>query len=158
MSSKINFRPMEIYEQPLVRGMIKDLYAALLAPQGWMTDDKISATFNRLHKHPEHLKIDVFEMDQQLVGYAILFDFWYNEYGGMVLNIDELYVTPQFRSQGLASMYIEKLSTRTHYKALSLEVLPRNKEAFSLYKRLGFEAKETKTLHKILYSVSDFQH
>gem|GEM_PF-5785725 len=57
--------------------MIKDLYAALLAPQDWIRDEKITATFNRLHNHSQHLKIDVFEIDQQLIGYAILFDFWY---------------------------------------------------------------------------------
>jgi ribosomal protein S18 acetylase RimI-like enzyme len=150
MTSEINFRPMETHDEIRVRSMIKALYVALLAPEDWITDEKISATFNRLRSHPGHLKIDVFETDQQLVGYAILFDFWYNEYGGMVLNIDELYVVPAFRSKGVATMYIEKLITHSEYKALSLEVLLRNKRAFSLYKRLGFEEKETRMLHKIL--------
>ena len=141
---------MGMHDQPQVRSMIKDLYAALLAPQDWITDEKISATFDQWQRHSGHLKIDVFETDEQLVGYAILFDFWYNEYGGMVLNIDELYVVPAFRSKGVARMYIEKLITHSEYKALSLEVLPRNKGAFSLYKRLGFEEKETRMLHKML--------
>ena len=150
MTSEINFRPMDMHDQPQVRSMIKDLYTVLLAPQDWITDEKISATFDQWQRHSGHLKIDVFETDEQLVGYAILFDFWYNEYGGMVLNIDELYVVPAFRSKGVASMYIEKSITHSEYKALSLEVLPRNKGAFSLYKRLGFEEKETRMLHKML--------
>lgn len=150
MTSEINFRPMKMHDQPQVRSMIKDLYAALLAPRDWITDEKISATFDQWQRHSGHLKIDVFEANEQLVGYAILFDFWYNEYGGMVLNIDELYVVPPFRSKGVASMYIKKLITHSEYKALSLEVLPRNKGAFSLYKRLGFEEKETRMLHKML--------
>lgn len=141
---------MATHHQPLVRKMIKDLYADLRAPQDWMTDEKIAATFKRFESDPKHLRIEVFEVDDKIAGYSILFDFWYNEFGGMVLNIDELYIVPEFRSNGLASMYIEKLAAETEYKALSLEASPHNKRAFALYKKLGFEEKETRMLYKVL--------
>lgn len=134
-----------------VSSMIKDLYKSLGAKDEYITDEKISATFQRAHTHPEHLKIEVFESENKIVGYAILFDFWYNEYGGMVLQIDELYVIPEFRGKGIASEYVAKLARETKdHVALSLEVLPENEKAWELYKRMGFEQKETLALHKIL--------
>jgi hypothetical protein len=60
---------METRDEPLVRSMIKDLYAGLLSRENWITDEKISATFKLFQAaFPKHLKIDVIEIDQQLVG------------------------------------------------------------------------------------------
>jgi ribosomal protein S18 acetylase RimI-like enzyme len=86
-----------------------------------------------------------------IAGYALLFKYWYNEFGGMVLNVDELFVKPEFRDQGIASLYLSELSRKAKdYVALSLEVLPTNKEAYSLYRRTGFTEKETVALYKML--------
>jgi ribosomal protein S18 acetylase RimI-like enzyme len=145
------FRPMKLEESDIVAEMIKTLYRTLKAPAEYMTDKKIAATFKQLQLQPESLEMDVFEINKTIVGYALLFKFWYNEYGGMVLNIDELFVDPDFQSRGIASLYLSELSKkRDDYVALSLEVLPENKGAYSLYKRIGFQEKETITLHKLL--------
>jgi hypothetical protein len=37
----------------------------------------------------------------------------------MVLNIDELCIIQEFRSKGVASIYIERLATQGEYKAQS---------------------------------------
>ena len=69
----------------------------------------------------------------------------------MVWNIDELFVQSEFQRQGISSLYLFSLSKRTADRAaLSLEVLPQNKGAYDLYKRTGFQEKETVTLYKLL--------
>lgn len=145
------FRPMQAEDSLAVAEMSKALYQSLGAPAAYVTDEKIMATFRQLSIQPQHLQLEVFVLKEQLVGYALLFKFWYNEYGGMVLNIDEIFVKPGFRSLGISSRYLDALARRKDgHVALSLEVLPENKRAYSLYKRTGFEEKETVTLHKIL--------
>jgi GNAT superfamily N-acetyltransferase len=149
---KLVFRPMQSADQNIIAEMIKTLYRTLGAPDVYMTDKKIEATFKQLSLQTGHLELEVFEIDKIIVGYALLFKFWYNEYGGMVLNIDELFVKPDFRSQGIASHYLSKLSQKKNdFVALSLEVLLENKEAYALYKREGFREKDgLVALYKLL--------
>lgn len=146
------FRPMGTEDHTIVSQMMKSLYHALLLPDDYMTDEKIRATFNQLRIQPTHLTLDVFELGGTIVGYGLLFKFWYNEFGGMVLNVDELFVEPDFRSRGITTHYLLQLAQKKErdYVALCLEVLPDNKGAYSLYKRSGFVEKETVTLYKIL--------
>lgn len=147
----IAYRAITPADHTIVRRMIKALYDSLRTPEGYMTDQKIDATFDQLHRQPDHLELDVFEVDSIIVGYALLFKFWYNEFGGMILNIDELFVQPEFRDRGVASHYLSTLNKRkSDYVALSLEVLPQNERALALYKRAGFTEKETLTLYRFL--------
>jgi ribosomal protein S18 acetylase RimI-like enzyme len=146
------FRPMRPEDRSTVTEMMKALYRALQLPDGYLTDKKIDATMSELQVQPTHLALDVFEVDGKVVGYALLFKYWYNEFGGMVLNIDELFVELKSRSKGIATHYLTQLqdSGKRDYVALALEVLPENKGAYSLYKKAGFKEKETVSLYKIL--------
>jgi len=142
---------MQVEDQQVIAEMVKLLYRSLHAPDDYMPEKKIAATFEQLHVQPEYLKLDVFEVNGKVAGYALLFKFWYNEFGGTVWNIDELFVQPEFQRQGISSDYLSSLSKRTADRvALSLEVLPGNKRAYDLYKRTGFQEKETITLYKLL--------
>ena len=83
----------------------------------------------------------VFEQGSSTVGYSILINFWSNEFGGNILIIDELFVRKEFRSQGIASQFIQHLA-ETKFNdsvALQLEVTPDNHRALALYKNLGFK-------------------
>jgi len=145
------YRAMKPVDRDIVRGMIRTLYDTLHAPVGYMTDQKIDATFAQVQRQTGYLELDVFEVDANVVGYALLFKFWYSEFGGMILNIDELFVLPDFRDRGIASHYLSTLAKqKSDYVALSLEVLPQNEKALALYKRIGFSEKETLTLYKLL--------
>ena len=145
------FRHMQTTDSTTVAEMMKSLYQSLQAPADYLTDEKIAATFKQVQNQTGHLQLEVFEIDKILVGYALLFQFWYNEFGGMVLNIDELFVKPDCRSLGIASLYLSELTKRKEgYVAMSLEVLPENKKAYQLYKRNGFIEKETITLYRLI--------
>jgi GNAT superfamily N-acetyltransferase len=83
----------------------------------------------------------VFEAEGRIVGYALLINFWSNEYGGIVLNIDELYVVPERRGAGTGTAFLNYLAAGHpgDCVALKLEVLPYNRRALRLYEKLGFE-------------------
>ena len=76
-----------------------------------------------------------------MIGYALLINFWSNEYGGNMLIIDELYILPNHRNKGLGTSFIDFLK-KTKYNnsvAIELEVLPYNVKALEWYKKLGFQ-------------------
>ncbi len=80
---------------------------------------------------------------QEVVGYALLVAFWSNELGGETCEIDELYVTPEHRSKGLASKLLRSVAEGKgpwdrRPVALGLQVTPDNARAKALYLKLGF--------------------
>jgi GNAT superfamily N-acetyltransferase len=136
----IIFRPMQEGEKDLVTGLIKSLYQDD-PDSNFMTEEKIKLTFETLGRHPDYGSVLVFQQHSQIIGYAILINFWSNEYGGIILTIDELLVVPAVRGQGIGTAFIKYL-IETHFNnfvALKLEVLPYNARALKLYKSLGFK-------------------
>lgn len=136
----IVFRLMQAGEKKLVTKMILDLYQD--DPDNkFMTEEKIQLTFHTLEQHPDYGRVLVFEQKNRIIGYAILINFWSNEYGGILLIIDELFVVPAFRNQGIGSAFIKHLIAIRHsnFVALKLEVLPYNDRALKLYESLGFK-------------------
>lgn len=61
--------------------------------------------------------------------------------GGM-MEIDDLYIFPECRGQGIGTAVIEKCCGETDLPVM-LYVFTRNTGAFSLYQRLGFRVTET---------------
>ena len=98
--------------------------------------------------NPKRGKIIVFAKENTIIGYSILIFYWSNEYGGVVLHIDELYVKPEHRGGGVATKFFRYLlRSQQSVVALQLEVTPSNKRALNYYNRLGF--KKARNLHLI---------
>jgi ribosomal protein S18 acetylase RimI-like enzyme len=112
-----------------------------------VTPEKAERTFSALTEHPDFGQITVVEIDGTVVGYAILINFWSNEFGGNMLTIDELYIAPDFRGQGIGTQFIQQIIV-THPSAVAfqLEVSPENKRANELYQRLGFVSQRNSVL------------
>lgn len=145
----IHYRPIQVPEQPLVAQMMKALYDE--DPEDHpLPEAHISRTFEQLSAHPDYGNILVFELENQIIGYAVLINFWSNEYGGIVLSIDELYILPPFRGKGIGTHFIQFLHTTRFHNAvaLELEVIPYNTRALELYKKLGFS---TSNRHHLLW-------
>jgi ribosomal protein S18 acetylase RimI-like enzyme len=76
-------------------------------------------------------------------GLACLSFCWTLEHGGKSAWLDELYVLPQFRSQGIGKALLEatlKYASEQGCAAIDLEVDREHRRAESLYQRAGFEA------------------
>lgn len=82
----------------------------------------------------------VLDIDETVVGYALLTSFWSNELGGEVCLIDELYVAPDSRGRGHATALLDQLAALwgRPFVAASLEVSATNEDAMRLYRRAGF--------------------
>jgi ribosomal protein S18 acetylase RimI-like enzyme len=80
---------------------------------------------------------------QTKVGYAIVLDGWSIEYGGLTVELDELYIAPEHRNQGCAAHVISQLKTgcaQRNAVFMGMETTPDNVGAQKLYQRLGFAA------------------
>ena len=75
--------------------------------------------------------------DGKKAGY---YHFFQNEEGEFEL--DDLYIFPEFRNQGIGSAVIRKCCSSVK-EPVMLYVFIRNKGAVSLYKRMGFQVMET---------------
>ena len=115
-----------------------------------MTAEKIQQTISYLSRHEDQGRIIVFYVGQLVVGYAIVIFYWSNEYGGHLLNVDELYVKEAFRGRGVATHFLEYVSAGGCGMVcrLQLEVTPTNERAAAFYQRLGFVQARNMTLVK----------
>lgn len=89
----------------------------------------------------------------QRVGYLIALDGWSIEYGGLTVELDELFIAPQARGQRHASLAIEALLGVCRQRGvvfLGMETTPDNTRAAALYQRLGFAGTDRPTFRKFL--------
>src|SRR5580693_5091207 len=121
--------------------MMKDFYGELEVK---VDTSQFPETIRYLLAHPDHGRIILMFDGGDLVGFAIIIQHWSNEYGGTILLIDELYVKPAGRGQGLGRDFFEMLKRERPWQArtMILEVARRNTPAQKFYESLGFIEKE----------------
>lgn len=131
--------------------MIKSLYAED-AEGKIMNDSNIDRTIVFLHSHPGNGRITLIANTEIIIGYSIVIYYWSNEYGGLVLLLDEFYICKEFRGQGIGTAFIEHLkSTEASVcKAIILEVVPSNLKAKKFYDKLGFRPVRNRYLRYFL--------
>jgi ribosomal protein S18 acetylase RimI-like enzyme len=116
-----------------------------------MTPEKARRTAEMLTQHPQRGGILLFIVDNVIAGYAILINYWSNEYGGDLITIDELYVKPPWRSRGIGRRFFEYLSEQrpNYVTGMQLETSPANQRALAYYRTLGFEPSSHTFLMKL---------
>ena len=87
-----------------------------------------------------YLEAFVFPVGETLAGYAIINKSFSTEVGGRIIWIEDIYVRPEFRGQGLGAAFFAFLEERfgEDLCRLRLEVDFDNDRAKALYERLGF--------------------
>jgi ribosomal protein S18 acetylase RimI-like enzyme len=88
-------------------------------------------------------------------GYTVLTLGFSFEYHGQDAFIDELYVEPPYRRQGIgrrAVQFVEQRARELGVQALHLEVDPGNDPALELYRRTGYENHQRHLMTKRLVS------
>jgi len=132
-----------------LKEMIFELYNE--DPEGMpITEEKIIKTVNESIRHPEKVQIIMIHCGNSNIGYGIITFLWSNEYGGDVINIDELFITEEYRNQRAATEFFEYLfEVYKNVVLFELEVTPSNKGALRLYENLGF--KSSANTHMIYY-------
>ena len=131
--------------------MILELYADGKATTvGGISSENIKKTVSTFLTDPSVLDIIIFIFEEKTVGYAILTWFWSNEFGGRMLQIDELLVKEAYRNRGFSTLFFKKLFTEKRYGEVGylLEVGIYKADSARLYERLGFQAFKTKHLFR----------
>ena len=123
-------------EQILV--LIQDFYQHFDYP--YIESEK-RLTLEDLFERPTAGRIYLIQKEQKIVGYVFLSFYFSIEFGGRTAFIDELFVLPGDRGQGIGSKVInliEQKCLELNLKAIHLESERTNEGATALYLKLGF--------------------
>ncbi|HMK06089.1 MAG TPA: GNAT family N-acetyltransferase [Flavobacterium sp.] len=152
MNQQLTIRNYQASDYEILKTMIFGLAQEDIDPEKAyvMPESKILKTVERSISHPDQVQIKIFEIDRTIAGYALLTFYWSNEYDGIVVILDEFYVLPNFRSQGIGSQFIAQLSLNNDYKIIQLEVFKANAKALRLYQKSGFEIVDRHFMNKKL--------
>ncbi|MBF2064294.1 MAG: hypothetical protein IGS39_07710 [Calothrix sp. C42_A2020_038] len=87
-----------------------------------------------------------------MICYAVLIYFWSNEFGGEMVNIDELLVKKESRPQGIGRNFVEFFANEFKDKAIAfcLETTQENYLAYKFDQKLGFKDYKNTVLFKQL--------
>ena len=138
MNQSVSLLDAEIsnIEQLLV--LIQDFYQYFDYPY---TESEKRLTLEELFKTPTAGCIYLIQKEQRIVGYVFLSFYFSIEFGGVTAFIDELFVLPRDRGQGIGSKVInlvEQKCLELNLKAIHLESERTNEGATALYLKLGF--------------------
>lgn len=140
MSGRVRHATMtDATQGDAVVAMMRGLYAE--DPASAPADAaRFPETIRVLMAHPERGRVVLILADDDPRGYALLVPYWSNEFGGMLLFIDELFVKPEARGRGLGRGLVEWVKAERPFDAVAvlLEVSPVNVRARRLYESLGF--------------------
>lgn len=140
--------PLHPSEAALLAGLVMGLYADDPGPVP-MTAERALAQVDAMLAAPAHVEPLLVRIGDEVVGYAILVPFFSNEFGGLMLYVDELWVRPERRGQGLGTAILRAVAERARargFARLAVEVNRDNVAARRLYERLGFAAEARSTL------------
>ena len=97
-------------------------------------------TFDEICAGSPYVHGYLLEEDGAAAGYAQLSLTWSNEVGGTVVWLEELYIRPAFRGQGLGARFLTWLEAAYPDAArFRLEVTAENERAAKLYRSRGFQ-------------------
>ena len=126
-------------DRELYLNMTREFYHsdAVLHP---VDESFIQNTFDEMMRSEDYVLGYILEYDGTPAGYAQLSKTFSQEVGGLVVLVEELYVSPQYRSKGLGREFFKFLEDcpARDARRLRLEVTGSNTRAIALYERMGF--------------------
>jgi GNAT superfamily N-acetyltransferase len=81
----------------------------------------------------------IFENENEIEGYGMIAKSFSTEFGEQCIWIEDLYLKPEYRGQGIGSMFFEYLEKTYTDCIFRLEVEEENERAIHAYKKNGFE-------------------
>ena len=138
--SGVIFRPAAPQDEQALLGMMRNL--AEQEPGAYFFDEPaVQEVLRKFLASPDLGQAWVFHEDKTPVGYIVLTYGYSFEYHGRDSFIDELYIEPQYRRQGIgrrAMQFVEERARGLGVKAIHLEVDQGNDPAAELYRRAGY--------------------
>ena len=134
----VTIRPATIKDASLLATMILELAEyERLAHEAGVTAESIAR--DGFGPQPKFRAV-IAELDGQPVGYAVFFEFYSTFQARTGLFLDDIFVRPQFRKQGIGQAllaHVARIAWDENYFCMRWEVLDWNKPAIEFYNRLG---------------------
>jgi GNAT superfamily N-acetyltransferase len=134
----LSIRPATIKDASLLATMILELAQyEKLDHEAAVTAESIAR--DGFGPNPKFRAI-VAELDGKPAGYAVFFEFYSTFQGRAGLFLEDLYVRPPLRKQGIGQAllnYVARIAWEEDYFCMRWEVLDWNKPAIDFYQRLG---------------------
>jgi len=134
----LSIRPANIKDASLLATMILELAEyERLAHEAAVTAESIAR--DGFGPHPKFRAV-IAELDGKPAGYAVFFEFYSTFQGRAGLFLDDIYVRPQLRKQGIGQAllaHVARIAWNENYFCMRWEVLDWNKPAIDFYNRLG---------------------
>jgi GNAT superfamily N-acetyltransferase len=134
----LSIRPATIKDASLLASMILELAEyEKLAHEAGVTAESIAR--DGFGPKPKFRAI-IAEVDGKPAGYAVFFGFYSTFQGRAGLFLEDLYVRPSLRKQGIGQAllnYVARIAWEEDYFCMRWEVLDWNKPAIDFYRRLG---------------------
>ena len=131
-------RAARVDDVPLLVELMREFYAE---SQYALDAERAETVFAQLLSDDRLGRVWIVEADRSAVGYVVLTFVFSMEYGGLNAVVDDLFIRPGYRHQGLGRAALAQVieSCRSQgVRALHLETEPANGAAMRLYRRAGF--------------------
>ncbi len=138
MNQSLSLRDTNLSDVDQLLDLIHNFYQHFDYPY---TESEKRLTLEELFESPMVGRIYLIEKDEKIVGYVFVSFYFSIEFGGRTAFIDELFVLPRDRGQGIGSRVIHLVEQKCHelnLKAIHLESERTNEGAIALYLKLGF--------------------
>lgn len=133
-------RKLEAGDRALFLRFTREFYAseAVLHP---IPDDFHAAAFDEMMRRDIYADGFLLLCEGVPAGYAMTAKTYSHEVGGLVVWVEEIYVSPSFRGKGLGREFFAfaEMFYGDDLRRMRLETEPENTAAEALYRRLGFE-------------------
>lgn len=133
----IRIRPMEAADREAVLAMMRVFYASPAVLSNG-SEQIFQADVDACLGDSPYLEGYVWEGPQGLCGYSMLARSFSTEFGRPCLWVEDLYLLPEYRGQGLGSSFLRWLGEAFPKALLRLEAEPENTPAIRAYQRSGF--------------------
>ena len=133
----ISIRSATVSDAPLLTTLIRELAEyEHVAHEAAVSEE--SVTRDGFGPRPRFRAI-VAELDGQVAGYALFFEFYSSFQGCAGLLLDDIYVRPQFRRKGIGRAlmaHVAGIALREDYFCIRMEVLDWNELALGFFQRM----------------------
>lgn len=134
----MNLRPMTYADRECVKAMMRTFYASPAVHTSG-SEEIFLSDINACIGNSPYLEGYIFELEDKVVGYAMLAKSFSTEFGKPCIWIEDIYLIPEERGKGYAKSFFKMLDEKYKGCILRLEADAENETALRTYRKCGFE-------------------